>query len=233
MAELKAFTIPFGADLPIEVKCLTLYLEGAILQGTGHLDEALTIFRSPSLSVERNHSKSSRNDVTRDISVLAALNSLLILRHSSHPDHHSSEAILSSIEPFCVSTQNKQIQAAYYLLKATAQTDSTLKTKQYLSQALQAARTIGNNQITCITLGLMSWKYFRGVVGEQAEKSARAGHAMAKKAGNHLWISVTDNMLADTLEKQGKGSEAGAAREEALRVAANLPENLKRYDMSV
>lgn len=79
-----------------------------------------------------------------------------------------------------------------------------------------------------MTLTFMSWKYFRGVVGEQAEKSARAGRAMAKKANDRLWVSVTDEMLAETLERQGKGEEAGSVRDEGMRVTMGLPGALRR-----
>jgi hypothetical protein len=74
----------------------------------------------------------------------------------------------------------------------------------------------------------MSWKYFRGVVGEQAEKSARAGQAQAKKASDRLWVSVTDEVLAETLERQGKGEEASAVRDEGNRVMMGLPSALRR-----
>lgn len=79
-----------------------------------------------------------------------------------------------------------------------------------------------------MTLTFMSWKYFRGVVGEQAEKSARAGRAMAKRANHRLWASVTDEMLADTLERQGKGDEANSVREEGQRLVMGLPPGLQR-----
>lgn len=81
-----------------------------------------------------------------------------------------------------------------------------------------------------MTLTFMSWKYFRGVVGEQSEKSARAGRAMAKKANDRLWVSVTDQMLAETLDRQGKADEARAVREEADRLLMGLPAALKRTE---
>lgn len=80
-----------------------------------------------------------------------------------------------------------------------------------------------------MSLTFMSWKYFRGVVGEQAEKSARAGRAMARRANDRLWITVTDDLLADTLETQGKGEEASAFRDEGYRFMASLPPALKRH----
>lgn len=74
----------------------------------------------------------------------------------------------------------------------------------------------------------MSEKFFKGVVGEQAEKSAKAGAAMAKKSGSRLWTSVCDGILADTLARQGKAEESQKAREEATRRAGELPTNMRR-----
>lgn len=79
-----------------------------------------------------------------------------------------------------------------------------------------------------MTLTFMSWKYFRGVVGEQAEKSARAGRAMATKANDRLWVSVSDEMLAETLDRQGKEEEARGVRDEGYRVMMGLPPALRR-----
>ena len=77
----------------------------------------------------------------------------------------------------------------------------------------------------------MSWKYFRGVVGQQSEKSAMAGRAVAKKANDALWVSVTDEMLAETLDRQGKVDDARVVREEALRVMMGLPAPLKHVSI--
>lgn len=76
----------------------------------------------------------------------------------------------------------------------------------------------------------MSWKFFRGVVGDQAENSARASQKLAKKSGDSLWISVADGLLADTLEVQGKHAEAVAARKEATAVAEGLPVGVQRFE---
>lgn len=51
---------------------------------------------------------------------------------------------------------------------------------------------------------------------------------MAKKANDRLWVSVTDEMLAETLERQGKGEESGSVRDEGMRVTMGLPEALRR-----
>ncbi|OQE92976.1 hypothetical protein PENNAL_c0006G10170 [Penicillium nalgiovense] len=217
-----------GSNLPDTIGCLMEYAGGTIAQATGDLDAALNIFQSPILSLDPATSKTGRNNPCRDTRILAGLNTVLILRDPSHPSHSLLTAVLATLEPFCQSSPNKYIQAAYFLVCATVHSESTIQTKQYLQQALQSATAISNSQITCMTLTFMSWKYFRGVVGEQAEKSARAGRAMAKRANDRMWASVTDDMLAETLERQGKGEEAQGVREEGQRLVSGLPPRLRR-----
>jgi hypothetical protein len=228
LQELRQSTKEIDSSLPESIECLIAYAAGTIAQATGDLSSALAIFQSPLLSLPTSTSKTSRNDPCRDTRVLSALNTVLIIRDPSHPAHSHLPAVLATLEPFCQTSPNKYIQAAYFLVCSTVHTDSTIQTKQYLQQALQSATAISNSQITCMTLTFMSWKYFRGVVGEQAEKSARAGRAMAKRANDRLWASVTDEMLADTLERQGKGEEARGVREEGQRLVMGLPPGLKR-----
>ncbi|GIC88546.1 uncharacterized protein Aud_004941 [Aspergillus udagawae] len=228
LKELRPIAEGLGDQLPDTIQRLMEYATGALAQATGDLEAALSIFQSPRLSLSSITSKTARNDPRRDIAILATLNTILILRDPNHPSHSNLPSSLALVESFCKGSPNKYIQAAYYLVCATVHTESTIQTKQYLQQALQSATAISNSQITCMTLTFMSWKYFRGVVGEQAEKSARAGRAMAKKANDRLWVSVTDEMLAETLERQGKSEEAEGVRDEGHRVMTGLPPALKR-----
>ncbi|KAL5047833.1 hypothetical protein BDW71DRAFT_196578 [Aspergillus fruticulosus] len=227
LKELRQEVQSFGDDLPDTMQCLIQYAAGTIAQSTGDLETALTAFQSPLFSLS-GFNKTARNDPHRDLAILATINIVLILSNPAHPSHSHLPALLATLESFCRASPNKYIQAAYFLLCATTNTESTIQTKQNLQQALQAATAISNSQIICMTLTFMSWKYFRGVVGEQAEKSARAGRAMAGKASDRLWVSVTDDMLAETLERQGKGEEATSVREEGYRVMTNLPPALRR-----
>lgn len=217
-----------GDNLPATVRCLMEYATGVIAQGTGELKAALASFQSPLLSLSSSDSKIARNDPRRDVAILAALNIILIIHDPNHPSHSDLPNVLTTVESFCKSNPSKYVQAAYYLICALVQRESTLQTKQFLQHALQSATAIGNSQITCMTLTFMSWKYFRGVVGEQAEKSARAARAMGKRANDRLWVSVTDTMLAETLERQGKVEEAKVVSEEGQRVTRGLPPALKR-----
>ena len=231
-----------AADLPEPqlgpVSVFIHYLDALLQQATGDLASALTIFQSSIFSLptsQPNAHASPPLQPQHDLSLLAALNTLLIIRSPTHPKHSLFPTLLSQLEPLALANPSKNIHAAFYLLRATSPTSTTsdpapgiVKTKQYLQSALQAAKHTANNQLMCITLNFMSWKFFKGVVGEQAEKSARASLQLAKKGRDSLWIGVANGKLAETLEKQGKGEEADAVRREGLDVAGRLPVVMQR-----
>ena len=208
-----------------------LYITGVIHQSTGNLSDAISVFQSPALALQPSGNTPHRRQTRCDLSILATLNTILILREPTQPKHSQLDPLLSAVEASCISHPDKNIVSAYYLVRATAHADDPIiKTKQYLQHALQAAKVVANNQLTGITLNFMSWKFFRGVVGDQAENSARASQKLAKKSGDRLWISVADGLLADTLEVQGKLAEAEAARKEATVVAEGLPVGVQRFE---
>lgn len=207
---------------------LSQYLSGVIHQGTGDLPSALSIFQSPSFALPSSPTPTPRSQVLLDLSILAALNTILILRPPTHPQHSLLAPLLTSLSPLCLSNPSKSLQSAYYLILATTHPCGIVRTKQYLQSALQAAKQTANTQLTCITLNFMSWKFFKGVVGEQAEKSARASLSLARKGGDRLWWSVADGVLGDTLEVQGKGAEAEGVRREGREIAAGLEGGLCR-----
>jgi hypothetical protein len=231
LSELK----DLASDLPESdartIEPFILYLSGVIAQGTGDTASALTIFQSGSFSLS-DLVNTHATPTGRDLAILAALNSILIVRLPDHPSHSLLTSLFSSLEPFALQTPNKNVHSAYHLVHATARSPEAsvnmIKTKQYLSNALSAARETANNQLMCITLNFMSWKFFRGVVASQAEKSAGASHNLAKKGKDSLWISVADGALADTLEMQGKLDEAAAVRKEAVEAAGRLPAAMQR-----
>jgi hypothetical protein len=234
-----------GTKYPPELNCVARYLDGTIYQSTGDLATALSIFQSAIFAIPPATNKTSRNEVRRDTSLLAALNTILIIHPISHPSHHLLQPLLAKITPFLQNNTGRSplLQSAHSLVVSiltglssnegnapTLSETSTpiLRTKQHLGTALATARQIGNAQIIALSLALMTDKFFRGVVGDQAEKSARASSAMARKSGNVLWTSVCDEMLAESLATQGKRVEAERAKEDALRVAERLPVGLQR-----
>ena len=204
------------------------YLEGVINQGIGLLNNALNIFLSPLLSLpEPGKPAPSQNHL--DISILAALNSLLIVRSHAHPPINTPHFI-NRLGPLCSGNPSKAISSAYNLVLATVPSDDTIvHNKQCLQNSLQAAKACANNQLMCLILNFMSWKFFRGVVGQQAEKSARASHTLAQKGKDVLWMSVSAGLLADTLEIQGRADDAEAIRDDGRKYAATLPDAVQSF----
>jgi hypothetical protein len=214
-------------QLPDNLSILIFYLDGVIQQGTGNLSRALQIFQSPSLAL----SNPAPSRLQHDLAILSILSTLLIIRSPTHPSHYQVPALLSSLEALHLSptTSNKSLLSATHLLLATATGGSTIvRTKQHLQFALQAAKQASNNQLMCMTLNFMSWKFFRGVVGDQAEKSARASQNLARKGMDRLWASVAAGVLSDTLEVMGRVAEAEDVRREGREIAKTLPTALWR-----
>ncbi|KMU76951.1 hypothetical protein CISG_05993 [Coccidioides immitis RMSCC 3703] len=230
LKEVQSASAELGDGSHETIYCLIQYAAGVISQATGDLTKALAIFEQPIFYLSQSVNKLSRNDPRRDTAILAGLNCVLIHRDPSRPSYSDAAKTLSALDPFCQNSPNRYVQAAYSLISATIQTESTMQTKRNLHQSLQAATAICNSQVTCLALTFMSWKYFRGVVGEQSEKSAMAAKAMARKTDDKLWISVTDELLAETLDRQGKASEAVALRQKADNDLAKLPPVLTKTD---
>ncbi|KAI9793368.1 MAG: hypothetical protein M1816_000260 [Peltula sp. TS41687] len=206
---------------------LIQYLAGVIHQGSGRLNAAVSVFRGASFDLSAESCTAPRNSAQRtqrDIAILGTLNTILIVRGD---DHHRSEyndldvgQLTSSVESLCTSSSNKAIRLAMNFIRASSKDggQAVLKPKEHIKHALQGAQSLENTQLICMTLALVNGKFFRGVIGDQAEKGAKAALNQAKLSQNKLWISVTKGMYADTLEVQGKMNEARAAREDAVRL---------------
>ncbi|KAL9631973.1 MAG: hypothetical protein Q9164_005598 [Protoblastenia rupestris] len=210
------------SDCPTSLNHLSEYLSATLSQGTGDLPSALQIYRKHTVSTSTKSPKVAQ--LSQDISLICTLNALLILRDPSHTDHHMLPTLLGPLHTDCFHHPDRQIQSAYHLLVSTLPTSTTITaTKQSLQSALQAAKATANNQLMCMVLNIMSWKFFRGVVGEQAEKSARASQSLARKVGLGLWMCVSAGTVGETLENAGRSEEAEEARKEGWERAAELP----------
>lgn len=206
---------------------LTVYLQAIIYQGTGNLKEALSLYQSPILSLPAPPERRSRSQISLDISILSTLNTILIIRSPFHPQNHLVPSLVSNLELLCLQNQNHQICSAYHLVAATTSSDTILLTKQYLQSALQSSKQTDNKHLMCMVLNFMSWKFFRGAVGDQAERSARASQSLAQQCMNGLWISVSAGLLADTLEVAGRNEEAEKARQSGKKTSGSLPQALQ------
>ena len=110
---------------------------------------------------------------------------------------------------------------------AAASTNSILSTKQSLQNALNGAKRTSNNQLMCLVLNIMSWKFFEGVLGAQSEKSAQASNQLAKKCGDALWTAVSSGTLARTLDAAGRSADAEHVWRAGVEVMAKLPKPIQ------
>ncbi|EKG21021.1 Cohesin loading factor [Macrophomina phaseolina MS6] len=202
-----------------------IYLNGVIEQGCGNTETALSHFRMLYVTA----AVPNQRTVQSDLSVLAIMNTLLMIRSPTHPMHSEAEGLLQRIEQYCQSHPNQSMVSAFELLKATTRgkDSSIIKMKQCIQKALHAAKAVTNNQLLCICMNYMTAAFFTNIIGEQTEKSARAGKVLARRAGDKLWQCVADHMLADTYEKRGDAQQAASARAEAQAFMPYLPAPLR------
>ncbi|KAF2097469.1 hypothetical protein NA57DRAFT_77726 [Rhizodiscina lignyota] len=204
------------------------YVEATISQAIGDTTTAVEIFLSPIFALPTN--KNRMNDAQTDLCILAALNTLLVIRSPMHNRHTLFPDLLARLEPFCIQHANKSIHSAFYLMRAISpRTDEStiLKMKQHLQLALKDAKAINNSQLLYISLNFMTAFFFKDLAGDQAEKSARTGLHLAKRGKSQLWTCAANGMLADTLARCGKGEEAARVRSEAEKGVGSLPSPLR------
>lgn len=209
---------------PSPIPEFIVYLEGLIAQGTGDTTTALSKYGSPVLSLDsaKNPGKPA---ISRELSLLATLNTILIIHSPYHPQHDRLSELLSTLNGIDRTTESRNLKGAYYLVCAIASNTHSelLKTKEHLSKVLTEAKSTANNQLQCIALNFMTEKFFRGLVGDQAMKSARTAVNMARKGRSELWTSVAEGLLTEALEVQGMSGEAEQHRIEAKRIASGFP----------
>jgi hypothetical protein len=202
------------------MECFYAYLSGICHQGLGELDSALEAYQDEKFHLHGTERASllTAQQVKHDISILAALNSIWLLQQGPRRDLDRNNTLITNLEPICSNHPNVDIRTAFDLIKATVESNPplpTIKSKNHLRSALDGAKKTANTQFLCFILNVMCSKFFTGVVGEQAEKSARAAAVQAQKTGSLLWMSVGTGMLAKCLEVQGKVMEAQSAYADA------------------
>jgi Cohesin loading factor len=203
---------------------LVLYLKGVYNQGIGHFDEALSFFRDPrfALSEPKATCATAEKQMHYDISILASVNTLLILQSPSYFNVDMNATLIQQLEPYCKRHADPDIRTAYSLLLSSINTGEPMHIhiiKTYLGSALQGAQKTSNAQFLCITFAIMCSRFYAKNVGPQAEKSALAASVAAKKSGSKVWMSVTDGLLARFYEGQGKSVEAENSFKEGLQLA--------------
>lgn len=197
---------------------LVLYVKGVYYQGTGDLQKAFEAFSERQLDVPDPNDPNTSNTgmAPPEVALLATLNRIWILQEPSRRDDLQTMELVERVRPYCTDHPDSDIRTAFNLVVAAIETNppqSMGTVKRHISSGLKWAQAANNTQLLGVALNLMRSCLFDSVVGDQAVKSAKAGKAQAQKAGNLLWMSVAEGMLAQTEEMQGQVEEAERLRQ--------------------
>jgi hypothetical protein len=203
---------------------LVIFLSGTIDQGEGQIDSALASYQSPDLALPKT---CLVNDSHTDIAIVAALNSLLIIREASHPQHFLFEIIVAQLEPLCNAHESKDITTAFTLIRGLAVGEGNVNRTQWIRRALNMAKAISNQQLMAISMNAFTNAFASDSLDGQALKAHHAAMRTAERARSALWECTADGMLATLLEKQGKNVEAAEVRGRIEELRPRLPEDLR------
>ena len=202
LKEVEKIQEQMSEQSPLDIRSQVRYLQGAVHQASGNLNEALAAYQHPDLALSSTSMKTPHGRTHFNICILSVLNTVVIIRNPRHRLHSQLGDKLNWLSSVVPASNSKNTTAAYNLMLAVLPDFTHLQVKQYLSRSLDISKEVSNHQIMSITLGTMSWKWFQGVVGDQALKGSLAFHAEAKKSGNPMWVSVADGILSDTFDRK-------------------------------
>ncbi|KAF5023227.1 hypothetical protein F66182_4702, partial [Fusarium sp. NRRL 66182] len=202
------------------LRLLAIYLSGVFYQGTGDLQAAMDIFRSPAFDLAQRGT--GVKTAHRELAMLAGLNRLWIMQHPSQRDDQETFDLMEQLEPLCSSHYNLALRTAWHNAMAPLVTDPPQQlnsAKQHIQIAVGATKSTNNVMGAAITLAIMRNRLFENIIGDQALKSAMAASKQAHRSGNILLQSVTDGMLAQSHETQGQWDDAAQVLHKATREA--------------
>ena len=204
-----------------------VYLDAMCRQGMGDLVGALQLYGSPELALQGGpHS----NYEGQNFRILAALNSITILRRRTPRDQARAKSLQSVLESHCLDHAHQAYSAAFSIIKASGfgPNDSIMARKTHLVEGQKVAHGINNVQLQCLLWNIATDVWYHGLVGAMAENSAMAAQKLARQANDNLWLSVANGNLARIKEGGGKFGEAETARKEGQKIWAKLRGSLKR-----
>ena len=206
------------------------YLQAMISQGCGHLDAALSLYRTLWLTLDMRESTSL--STTEIIGILAALNALLMVSRPSHPNHDLVPTLCEKLGVYfpttgsSIASRYPDLVSAHALITAVLHqtqdskplaeskvgsekiTKNVVASKQALQTALNASKRANNALLKALCLSYMHHVFFGGIVDDQALRIAQGGVIQAREAGNQIWVDIAEAKLAQ-IEGQRAGTGSG------------------------
>lgn len=186
-----------------------IYLRGVSCQGVGDLDQALVYYQNEVLSLHTTAAPTKQ--AQRHLALLAGMNRLWIMQHSSQQNDRVTMELLNELEPLCREHYNFEIRGAWSGVKATVVTKPPRQRnqrKEDAGRALGDVKASGNALATTVGLVIARDLLYNNVLGDQAWKCMQAAAHWANKSCNPLWQSVVDGILADFSEARNEKENA-------------------------
>jgi hypothetical protein len=211
-----------------EIYHLTLsYLSAVFDQRNGLFDSAMHIYSSDALQMPAQGSSAKV-----DFAILAALNTMLIMRNLGPSYQSTTKTLLSQLTPLCENHPNQYIRMAHRLVYAMSSPDistdaSILRKRTSVQVAVNKANDImrrtQNREFVMIALPFFAETFFKDRISSQAIQAVRAVRSNNKSSQTPLWTAVAADMSRHTLERNGLIEEAQVSRREYEEIEHLLP----------
>lgn len=204
-----------------------LYLSAVIDQSEGSLHSALTAYSSEELALlEPTPAPGSR----LDLSMLAAFNRFLIVRGSSHPEHHTANTLIAALQMPSGNHPNQYIRTAFRILQGMVSENVTInRQKTQMQSASNRARdvfsTTNNAEFVIMALSVFTARFF--VDAPNWAKAIDATKRIALRSGKPLWIAVASGLCLMAYQQNGLFEEAQKAQADYELVRPKLPPALR------
>lgn len=199
------------------------YLSGMIDQSVGLIDSALATYTGREFDLP---GAEAGTNFSTDITILAALNRMLIIRDPAHPQHNHAQVLFSQLQPLCVNHPNQYIDCAFRIIQAITQEESIKGHKTQIHTTTNRAQRLGNAQFVSMCLNYMASKFFANQVGDQPIKCARAARNVSSQ-GPALWRAVAWGVCIDTFQRNGLLEDARNCQIAFDAIRGKLPPALR------
>lgn len=220
------------ANQPIYTKSLS-YLEAVIDQSNGRFDAALATYASDTFDLTaKNHVPT----LSSELSILAAMNRLLIARDPAHADHENVGPLLVQLRLACEEHPSQYVRMAFTLVNALCTLDPSInRLKTLMNNATQKSHDLfkrtQNREFVVMSLCYFTARFFIEPVTDKSSSAANAVRQHAKQSNRPLWMAVACGLMIKVFEHNNSFAEKQKYEEVYEKVRVKLPAPLRGDDV--
>lgn len=220
------------ANQPNYAKSLS-YLEAVIDQTNGRFNTALATYSASAFTLtDKNHAST----FTSELSILAAMNRLLIARDPGHTDHENVGPLLSQLRLACEDYPSQYVRMAFTLVNALCTLDPSInRLKTLMNNATQKSHDLfkrtQNREFVVMSLCYFTARFFIEPVTDKSSSAANAVRQHAKQSNRPLWMAVACGLMIKVFEHNNSIAEKQKYEEVYEKVRVKLPAPLRGDDV--